>query len=219
LSPTGLFTLPTKTSRRKRLRPKETAFDPVAFACKLQYTEQAEQLGFTEQAAKDFFISFYRGQVYIPIRHSDGSISGFVGYVDGQMKLPPKWLTATSVTFSKKSAEKKPPRNAGLSLHIFFVVFLCFVAVIPLVMPEPLVFCAPPAPELVPPPALPPAALPPVPLVPAAPAPVPPAPAPPAPAPAPPAPPAPWAIARVEPSAKKAANAIVVIFICLFPPV
>jgi hypothetical protein len=94
----------------------------VAFACKLQYTEQAEQLGFTEQAAKDFFISFYRGQVYIPIRHSDGSISGFVGYVDGQMKLPPKWLTATSVTFSKKSAEKKPREMRG-SLFTSFSSF------------------------------------------------------------------------------------------------
>jgi len=51
-----------------------------------------EQLGFTEAAAKDFSIGFYRGQVYILIRHSDGSISGFVGYADGQMKLPPKWL-------------------------------------------------------------------------------------------------------------------------------
>ncbi len=65
-----------------------------------------EQLGFTEAAAKDFSIGFYRGQIYIPIRHTDGSISGFVGYADGQMNLPPKWLPATSnvVTFSKKSA-------------------------------------------------------------------------------------------------------------------
>ena len=65
-----------------------------------------EQLGFTEAAAKDFSIGFYRGQIYIPIRHTDGSISGFVGYADEQMNLPPKWLPATSnvVTFSKKSA-------------------------------------------------------------------------------------------------------------------
>jgi hypothetical protein len=52
----------------------------------------------------------------LAIRHSDGSISGFVGYADGQMKLPPKWLPATSnvVTFSKKSALKKPRVSAGL---------------------------------------------------------------------------------------------------------
>jgi hypothetical protein len=79
----------------------------------LQYTEQVEQLGFTKAAAKDFSIGFYRGQVYIPIRHCDGSINGFVGYADGQMKLPPKWLPATCnvVTFSKKQKEcvKKSP--------------------------------------------------------------------------------------------------------------
>jgi len=79
---------------------------PVAFASKLQYTEQVEQLGFTEALAKDFSIGFYRGQVYIPIRHTDGSISGFVGYADGQLKLRPKWHPATSnvVTFPKKTA-------------------------------------------------------------------------------------------------------------------
>jgi hypothetical protein len=40
------------------------------------------------------------------IRHADGSISGFIGYSDGVLKLPPKWLPAASnvVTFPKKSA-------------------------------------------------------------------------------------------------------------------
>jgi hypothetical protein len=44
--------------------------------------------------------------VYIPIRHADGSIGGFIGYADGVLKLPPKWLPAASnvVTFPKKSA-------------------------------------------------------------------------------------------------------------------
>jgi hypothetical protein len=42
----------------------------------------------------------------IPIRHADGSISGFICYADGQLKLPPKWLPPASnvVTFPKKSA-------------------------------------------------------------------------------------------------------------------
>src|SRR6266481_476452 len=74
-----------------------------------------EQLGFTEAAAKDFSIGFYRGQIYIPIRHTDGSISGFVGYADGQMNLPPKWLPATSnvVTFFQEECVKKAPRTCG----------------------------------------------------------------------------------------------------------
>jgi hypothetical protein len=102
----GCSQFPSSRAEERGGDQKETAFDPVAFASKLQYTEQVEQLGFSEAAAKDFSIGFYRGQVYVPIRHSDGSISGFVGYADGHMKLPPKWLPATSnvVTFSKKSA-------------------------------------------------------------------------------------------------------------------
>jgi hypothetical protein len=44
--------------RKAAATKKETAFDPVAFASKLQYTEQVEQLGFTEAAAKDFSIGF-----------------------------------------------------------------------------------------------------------------------------------------------------------------
>jgi hypothetical protein len=51
---------------------KETAFDPVAVG-------PSGAAGLYEQAAKDFSIGFYRGQVYMPIRHLDGSINGFVG--------------------------------------------------------------------------------------------------------------------------------------------
>ena len=101
LSPTGAaHNSPAPEQTKAAATKNETAFDPVAFASKLQYTEQVDQL------AKDFSIGFYRGQVYILIRHSDGSISGFVGYAEGQLKLPPKWLPATSnvVTFSKKTA-------------------------------------------------------------------------------------------------------------------
>jgi hypothetical protein len=107
LSPNGLLTIPPPLSRRERLRPKANCLRPggLRFQAPIHRTG-GEQLGFTEAAAKDFSIGFYRGQIYIPIRHSDGSISGFVGYADGQMNLPPKWLPAISnvVTFSKKSA-------------------------------------------------------------------------------------------------------------------
>jgi hypothetical protein len=36
-------------------------------------------------------IGFTRGRVYFPIRNEDGSIAGFVGYADGQLKMPPQW--------------------------------------------------------------------------------------------------------------------------------
>jgi hypothetical protein len=77
---------------------------PASIRGEAQCTEQVKKLGFTEAAAKDFSIGFYRG--HIPIRHADGSISGFICYADGQLKLPPKWLPPASnvVTFPKKSA-------------------------------------------------------------------------------------------------------------------
>jgi hypothetical protein len=99
---------------------KETAFDPVAFASKLQYTEQVEQLGFTEAAAKDFSIGFYRGQVYILIRHSDGSISSFAGYADGQMKLPPKWPPLLP---TRRVRKKRPAKMRGFLFTSFSYVW------------------------------------------------------------------------------------------------
>jgi hypothetical protein len=112
-------TVPPAPERQKKVEAKKD-FDPQAFAANLQYTEQVEQLDFTETAAKDFSIGFYRGQVYIPIRHADGSISGFVGYADGQLKLPPKWLPATSWSpFPRRVRKKSPAKSRGFSLPCF----------------------------------------------------------------------------------------------------
>ena len=112
-------------SRRRLFGTRPDVQDAAAFLSptwsapnSFQYTEQVEQLGFTEAAAKEFSIGFYRGQVYIPIRHSGGSISGFVGYADGQMKLPPKWLPATShVVTVSKVRKKSPARTRGLFFY------------------------------------------------------------------------------------------------------
>src|SRR5260370_36867478 len=67
------------------------------------------RLGFTEAAAKDFSIGFYRGQIYIPIRQFDRSFSGFVGYADWHISIRPKWLPASSEkgTFSQKTPASK----------------------------------------------------------------------------------------------------------------
>lgn len=81
-----------------------TQFDPEAFAAKLTYTSQVAELGWTEETARQFCIGFYRGQVYIPIRHQDGSISGFIGFAEGQLKLPPKWLPQVSNVVQLKRA-------------------------------------------------------------------------------------------------------------------
>lgn len=84
--------------RREPTRPpqKDAAFDPAAFAAKLEYTAEVRALGFDEATAQAFGIGFYRGKVYLPVRYPTGEISGFIGYSDGQMKLPPKWLPQTT---------------------------------------------------------------------------------------------------------------------------
>jgi hypothetical protein len=53
LSPTGsAHNSPAPEQKKAAATKKEIAFDPVAFASKVQYAEQVEQLGFTEAAAK-----------------------------------------------------------------------------------------------------------------------------------------------------------------------
>src|SRR5258708_33000976 len=55
-------------------------------------------------------IGFTRGRVYFPIRNEDGSIGGFVGYADGQLKMPPQWI-GTNVVKLKRA--KKSPAHRG----------------------------------------------------------------------------------------------------------
>lgn len=85
--------------RREPTRPpkKETAFDPEAFRAKLKFAAEVEALGFSAEDAERFDIGFYRGLVYFPVRHQNGSISGFIGRdpETGELKLPPRWLEPT----------------------------------------------------------------------------------------------------------------------------
>jgi hypothetical protein len=46
-------------------------------------------------------IGFTRGRVYFPIRNEDGSIAGFVGYADGQLKMPPQWIGTNVVKLKR----------------------------------------------------------------------------------------------------------------------
>jgi hypothetical protein len=56
-------------------------------------------------------IGFTRGRVYFPIRNEDGSIAGFVGYADGQLKMPPQWIGTNVVKL--KRAKKRPRSSRG----------------------------------------------------------------------------------------------------------
>jgi hypothetical protein len=76
-------------------------FDPQAFASKLTFTDEVAALGISEEDATRPQIGFTRGKVYFPIRNEDGSIAGFVGYVDGQIKMPPAWIRTNVVKLKR----------------------------------------------------------------------------------------------------------------------
>jgi DNA primase len=98
LAPKGA-TVPQKTEGRKQPASKE--FDPAAFAQKLSYSDEVSELGISEEDATRLQIGFTRGKVYFPIRNDDGSISGFVGFADGQLKMPPQWLRTNVVKLKR----------------------------------------------------------------------------------------------------------------------
>jgi len=62
-------------------------------------------------------IGFTRGRVYFPIRNEDGSIAGFVGYADGQLKMPPQWIGTNVVKL--KRAKKRPRSSRGFFILRF----------------------------------------------------------------------------------------------------
>jgi len=84
-------TVPQADQKGGTNRPE---FDPAVFAAKLQFTDEVAKLGFAEDDAKALGVGFYRGKVYLALRHPNGDTAGFVAYQEGQpLKLPPKWLS------------------------------------------------------------------------------------------------------------------------------
>lgn len=72
-------------------------FDPIAFASKLAFTDEVAALGLTEADAARLHIGYVRGKVYFPVRDDTGFICGFIGFADGQLKMPPRWLQQDKV--------------------------------------------------------------------------------------------------------------------------
>ena len=91
----------------KKLEPAAAParFDPDAFAQKLVFSDEVKALGFSEDDAARLGVGFHpsRKMVYLPLRNADGSISGFVGYQDGALKLPPRWIVASNVVQLKRA--------------------------------------------------------------------------------------------------------------------
>jgi hypothetical protein len=62
-------------------------------------------------------IGFTRGRVYFPIRNEDGSIAGFVGYADGQLKMPP--AADRDQRGQTETCEKRPRSSRGFFILRF----------------------------------------------------------------------------------------------------
>lgn len=102
-------TSPNSPTQRQEKQKEKSApnkpFDPIAFGAKLAYSEEVKALGISEEDAERFTIGFYRGRVYLPMRDSNGSIAGFIGYASGELKMPPQWLPqATNVVPIRRGA-------------------------------------------------------------------------------------------------------------------
>jgi len=85
-------TLHSSPSPQQKRAEVKKGFDPAAFAARLSFTDEVAELGITEEDTTRLQIGFTRGRVYFPIRNEDGSVAGFVGYADGQLKMPPQWI-------------------------------------------------------------------------------------------------------------------------------
>src|SRR5205814_928904 len=100
-------THPQKPEGRTAKAQPAPAFDPDIFAQKLAYSDELKELGITQEDADRLGIGFHAKykRIYFPIRNLDGSVSGFIGYANGELKMPPQWLTSNKVVaFPKKSA-------------------------------------------------------------------------------------------------------------------
>jgi hypothetical protein len=51
-------------------------------------SEEVSELGLSEEDATRLGIGFTRGKVYFPMKDDTGFICGFIGFADGQLKLP-----------------------------------------------------------------------------------------------------------------------------------
>jgi CHC2 zinc finger len=74
-------------------------FDPDKFAKNLVYSDEVAALDISEEDALRLGIGWHpkRKAVYFPIRNPDGTVSGFIGSQQSQLKLPPQWLPSKVV--------------------------------------------------------------------------------------------------------------------------
>jgi DNA primase len=100
---TSKATVPQKPEGRKQPASPSREFDPAAFAAKLSYSDEVAELGLTEEDATRLGIGSVRGKVYFPMKDDTGFICGFIGWGNGELKLPPKWLEQNKVVKLKRA--------------------------------------------------------------------------------------------------------------------
>jgi hypothetical protein len=98
-------TTPPQKSEGRTAKAQPAPFDPAAFAAKLVWSPEVEALGIIEEDATTLAIGFHpqRKRVYFPIRHTDGSIAGFIGYADGKLVMPPRWQGSKVVPLKRRA--------------------------------------------------------------------------------------------------------------------
>jgi DNA primase len=103
-------TAPTRPEgRTAKAQPPSTKpvapFDPEVFKAKLVYSPEVEALGISEDDAARIALGWHpqRKAIYLAARNPDGSISGYIAIKDGQLAMPPRWITSNVVPLRKKA--------------------------------------------------------------------------------------------------------------------
>jgi hypothetical protein len=83
---------PVPEQKKAAATKKDTVFDPAAFAAKLAFTDEVADLGISEEDATRLQSASRTERFTFPF----GTISGFIGFADGELKMPPQWIRTNS---------------------------------------------------------------------------------------------------------------------------
>jgi DNA primase len=96
---------PGPTRRVEKQEKSAPAFDPAAFAAKLTFTDEVAALGLTEETATKLGVGWHpqRKAIYFPQKDDTGFVCGFIGFANGELKMPPRWLEQSKVVKLKRA--------------------------------------------------------------------------------------------------------------------
>jgi DNA primase len=87
--------------------PQARDFDPDAFAAKLQYTPEVEALGLSQEDADRIGVGWHpqRKAIYLGFRNPDGSWSGWMKFSEGELVMPPSWISTNVVPMKRRAQQ------------------------------------------------------------------------------------------------------------------